>query len=357
MTLEGIKRIQDILDEKSAALVVSGTDLRYLSGMPCDDAGMLLILKNSAHLIIDFRYIEVAQTAVYEGVEVILQGKTYEQIGEILDKEQITVLMLEDSATIEELNTLMKKYPDRSFVTDDTISEICREARAVKRQDEIDCIRRAQAITDKAFQNILNFIRPGITEIELAARLEYEMRMLGSEGPAFSTISIAGKNTSKPHGVPGDYTIQTGDFVTMDYGAKSGGYCSDMTRTVAVGSISEKQELVYATVLKAHNEAKKAARAGLTGKEVDAVARDIIYGAGFEGTFGHSLGHSLGLDIHERPMASPAYEKVLPEGAVVTIEPGIYLAGEFGVRIENMVLLRKDGCVDLTASPTDLIRL
>ena len=355
--MQGINRVQEILDNESAAYFVSGYNLRYMSGMPCSDAGTLIVTKNRAYLIIDFRYIEVAKTACFPGVEVILQGKTYEQVKKILDKEGIVQLLLEDSATLEDLNNLMEHFPERSFVTDSTLSDICRECRAVKRQDELDSIIKAQSITDAAFSNILNFIRPGVTELEIAARLEYEMRKLGSEGPAFSTISITGKNTSKPHGVPGNTAVAPGDFVTMDYGAKFAGYCSDMTRTVAVGDISDRQELVYETVLKAHNEVKKKAHAGMIGKDLDFVARDIINKAGFEGKFGHSLGHSLGLFIHEKPMASPTYEGILPAGAIVTDEPGIYLEGEFGVRIENMILLKEDGCEDLTKSPTELIRL
>ncbi|MGI5889094.1 MAG: aminopeptidase P family protein [Oscillospiraceae bacterium] len=355
---KGIEYVRELLGSNSeAALIDSGANLRYVSGVPCEDAGMLLVTPDHADLIIDFRYIEVAEKTAYKGVNVILQGEPMEQLGDLLSKYGIKTLFLEDSAPISRYNELRAKFPKIELVADSGLREKCEDARAVKTQDEIEKIKASQKITDEAFSKILEYIRPGVEELQIAAKLEYEMRKLGSEGPSFSTIALTGQDTSKPHGVPGHRKVARGDFVTMDFGSKFEGYCSDMTRTVAVGEISAEQRLVYDTVLRAHNESKKKARAGMTGTQLDGIARKIIDDAGYKGCFGHSLGHSLGLEIHERPMASPRYDGILQEGVVITIEPGIYIKKKFGVRIENMILLTKDGSIDLTESDTDLIEL
>ena len=194
-------------------------------------------------------------------------------------------------------------------------------------------------------------------EKAIAAELEYHMRKKGADGLAFETIIASGTNGSMPHAVPSDKEIQTGEFVTMDFGAKLEGYCSDMTRTVAVGEVGEEQHRIYDTVLKAHLTSMAAAKAGVYGDELDKIARDIIYGAGYEGCFGHSLGHSLGLDIHEKPMCSFARHDLLPAGTIMTIEPGIYVEGKYGVRIENMILITEHGYVNLTGSERELITL
>ena len=183
------------------------------------------------------------------------------------------------------------------------------------------------------------------------------MRKNGSEGIAFDTIAISGKNTSLPHGVPTDKKIEKGDFFTMDFGAVSGGYCSDMTRTVAVGCVSERQKFVYDTVLNAQTESLKIIKEGAVCKDIDAVARNLIYNNGFEGCFGHGLGHSVGLEIHESPAFNTRDETVLKSGTVITVEPGIYLENEFGVRIEDMVLVTENGIINLTESPKELIIL
>ena len=206
---------------------------------------------------------------------------------------------------------------------------------------------------------ILDFIKPGKTEKEVAAYLEYCMRRLGADGLAFETIAAGGPNSAKPHAVPGDRPLRQGDFFTMDYGAYWGGYCSDMTRTVAVGEPTEEMRRVYDTVLAAQLLGIEKAVVGASCRAVDAAARELIYNAGYEGCFGHSLGHSVGIEIHEMPGFSPsiAPETTAKEGMVITVEPGIYLEGRFGVRIEDMVWLAPDGTKDLTNSPKELIIL
>jgi len=218
-------------------------------------------------------------------------------------------------------------------------------------------MRRAQAITDEAFKAILDFIKPGLTEQEVAARLVYEMMRRGAEKVSFDPIVASGPNGSRPHAVPTERKLEHGTFITMDFGCKVEGYCSDMTRTVALGQPAQEMERVYSVVLDAQKAGINAARAGVTGQEVDAAARRVIEEAGYGEYFSHSFGHSLGLDIHESPNASPRETAVLPAGAVISAEPGIYIPGRFGVRIEDVLILKEDGCEDITRSPRQLIVL
>ena len=212
-------------------------------------------------------------------------------------------------------------------------------------------------MTDETFSYILPLIQPGKSERELMLEMEFYLRRLGSEGVSFDLIVVSGKNSSLPHGVPTDKKIEVGDFITMDFGAVYNGYRSDMTRTVAVGAVSEEQKHVYNTVLEAQRLALKAIRPGVPCNEIDRIAREHIYNAGFEGCFGHGLGHSVGIEIHEFPAFSPRCETILQPGMVITVEPGIYLEGKFGVRIEDMIYVTEDGCLNLTKSDKSLITL
>ena len=336
-------------------IVISETNREYLSSL-LSSAGTLLVLGDSAYFIIDSRYFEVAKRKV-EGAEVILQDKLYDQISSLCKNHGITELLCEEELTIAEYNSLSKAVPSVSFIADGSLSAAVQQERAIKEPDELKMICDAQAITDAAFLEILNFIRPGVTEKQVAAELEYYMRRLGADGLAFETIVASGTNGSMPHAVPSDKVIQSGELVTMDYGAKLNGYCSDMTRTVAVGEISEEQHRIYDIVLDAHLTSMAAAKAGVYGDDLDKIARDIIYNAGYEGCFGHSLGHSLGLDIHEKPMCSFSRHDILPAGTIMTIEPGIYVEGKYGVRIENMIFITEKGYVNLTGSERNLIML
>ena len=218
-------------------------------------------------------------------------------------------------------------------------------------------MRRAQAITDACFTHILPFIKPGAREIDLALEMEMFMRKNGAGKLAFNTILVAGKKTSLPHGVPGDNLVCDGDFVTMDFGANVDGYCTDMTRTVAVGHVSDEQKKVYETVQKAQATAAAFAKAGQRGCDVDKVARDLIDAAGYKGCFGHGLGHAVGIEIHENPRYSPMCTDTIKAGMMMTIEPGIYLAGKFGVRIEDTVLVGENSVQVLGSSDKNLIVL
>ena len=231
------------------------------------------------------------------------------------------------------------------------------KARMIKNEDELACVRYACYAADAAFAAIQKAIRPGVREIDLALEMEVFMRSRGASGLAFPIIFISGPNTSMPHGVPGERLIEEGDFITMDYGARWGGYCADMTRTVAVGQPSAEMEKVYNTVLTAQLACCREMRPGMTGAEVDAIAREIIDSAGYKGRFGHGLGHSLGIEIHEDPRCSPRDNTVLRPGMTMTIEPGIYLPGKFGVRIEDSVVLTEDGIEIFGSSDKNLIVL
>lgn len=356
MTLGRIEKVQEFLEKNQAVILFQKSNRIYFSNFP-SSAGAVVITKNKAVLLIDFRYFEKAQKTV-KNMDVVLCERLYLQINEILKSQNVKTVFLEtESLSISKFRVLSEMLDGTEVSTDNTLEQYILKLRSIKSHKEVSLIEKAQSITDKTFEYILNRIAVGRTEKEIALDMEFFMRKNGSEGIAFDTIAISGKNTSLPHGVPTDKKIEKGDFFTMDFGAVAGGYCSDMTRTVAVGNVSEKQEFVYNTVLKAQEKALKVIKAGEICKDIDAVSRTFIYESGFEGCFGHGLGHSVGLEIHESPAFNTRDETVLESGTVITVEPGIYLPDEFGVRIEDMVLVTQDGCRNLTKSSKELIIL
>ena len=354
-----IKKLSMALPEGAdAALITSDVNRRYFTGLG-SSAGTLLAFRDAAYFIIDFRYIEVAKSTV-TGARVMLQEKLTEQLDTLLKKHGAQTVAIEtDYLTVGTLEQYRQKLSGYEFLTESTLNDAILSMRSVKEPQELECIQKAQAITDAAFLDILDFIQPGKTEKEIAAYLEYCMRRRGADGLAFETIAAGGPNSAKPHAVPGDRPLQTGDFFTLDYGASWGGYCSDMTRTVAVGEPTEEMRRVYQTVLDAQCLGIRTAQVGVSCRAVDEAARELIYKAGYEGCFGHSLGHSVGLEIHEMPGFSPSIDPqtLCREGMVITVEPGVYLEGRFGVRIEDMVWFAPDGTKDLTNSPKELIIL
>ena len=231
------------------------------------------------------------------------------------------------------------------------------DLRASKDKEEIALMQQAQDITDKAFDAILSYIRPGMTEREIAARLQYDMLRLGANKISFNPIVVTGANGSLPHGIPGDTPLEPGHFLTMDFGCIYQGYCSDMTRTVAIGTPTDEMRKVYNTVLEAQLAGIAASRAGVTGQSIDAAARRVIEQAGYGPYFGHGYGHSLGIEGKELPLANTEDTTPMPLGAAVSAEPGIYLPGRFGVRIEDVVIMEEGGCRNLTHSPKSLIVL
>lgn len=356
--LEGrTKRLVEQLPEDfEAALVGTPVNRFYLLDFDAHDAGHLLILPDRMVYIIDSRYIEAARSQV-TNAEVLLEKNALAQIGDLLKRAGVKHVMLEDGITLATLTRLNDKIPFVEYDVTSTLSKAFESLRMRKDAEELARMEKAQAITDTCFEHILNHIKVGVREIDLALEMESFMRRDGADGVAFETICVAGPSSSLPHGTPGEYRIQAGDFITMDFGAKYRGYCSDMTRTVALGQPGEEKRRVYDTVLCAHLAGIKAARAGLAGAEVDKVARDIITEAGYGGAFGHGLGHAVGIEVHESPRFSPLCHDIVPAGAVMTVEPGIYLAGRFGCRIEDMVLMTEDGCRPFPTSKKELIVL
>lgn len=351
------KKLCDCLPQDfEAALIGTPENRFYLLDFDAGDAGHLLLFPGKMLYIIDSRYIEEASRKV-TNAQVVLEEDALAQISGLLADEKVKKIYLEEKMPIASWSRLKEKIPNVEYDISATLSKQLSLLRQVKDGEELRRMKAAQQVTDSCFTHILPFIKEGVREIELALEMEHFMRSHGAQQIAFDTIAVAGANSSLPHGVPGDNRLKAGDLLTLDFGAKVDGYCSDMTRTVALGKPGEPQRKVYSTVLKAHLEAMAAARGGLRGSEVDAVARRIIDEAGYKSCFGHGLGHSVGIEIHEDPRFSPRCHDVVPVGSVMTIEPGIYLAGQFGCRIEDMVLMEEGGCTSFATSQKELLVL
>lgn len=352
------ERLSKSLKSNAAFLITSNVNRFYLSGFR-SSAGAVFITKSKAYLLVDFRYGEAAKKAVKD-CEVVIFNSFIESVKELCKKHEVSKIYLESQGiTLSDANRYKAAFNEFNVQTgtDKTLDRLINNMRIIKSRGEINRIKEAQVITENAFENILNFIRPGIKEKDIALELEFNMRRNGASAVSFDLITITGKNTSLPHGVPGDSVVQTGDFVTMDIGAIFDGYHSDMTRTVAVGNITEEQEKIYNIVLEAQLKGIEAVKSGASAESVDRIARDVIKNAGYGEFFGHSTGHGVGLDIHEEPNVSPKSKTILSSGMIITVEPGIYLPNEFGVRIEDMVCVTKNGCTNLTSAPKKLIKL
>lgn len=350
------KLFEELPEDIDCAIITSDVNRRYFTGMKSSD-GTVLAFRGKAYLLIDFRYIEKARATV-TAAEVIEQKKLYQQIGELIRANGIRSMAVEtQTMTVSQFNIIRKQFKDIEIVDTDVLSNAINSIRSVKAAEELEYIRRAQEIAENAFDQILKFIKAGVTEREIALELDRLMLEGGAEALSFETIALSGENTSMPHGVPSDRKVRSGDFVLMDFGAVYNGYHSDMTRTVCVGQPTDEMKNVYNIVLNAQIAALNAARAGMTGQALDRIARSVIEDAGYGDNFGHSLGHGVGMEIHEKPNASPNYKQPLPEGAVVTVEPGIYIPGKFGVRIEDFVILTENGCINLTKNDKNIIYL
>lgn len=334
-----------------AFMITRPENRRYISGFT-GSAGTLVVTQTSAYLLTDFRYIEQAQAQAPEFQIVRIGEPGQDALQDLLVADGINSLGFEqDYVTYAEYERLKQRLTTELVPQSGLVEKL----RQVKTEEEIAHMQRAAQIAEAAFEQVLPEIRVGRTELEIALDLEIAMRRLGAEGLAFTIIAASGPRSSLPHGRPTERVLQAGDFLTLDFGAISGGYCSDMTRTVVLGQPSEKQLEIYNIVLEAQLQAQAAVRPGLQGKEVDQVARDIITAAGYGDFFGHGLGHGVGLQVHEGPRAGKTSEDILQPGMVVTIEPGIYIPDFGGVRIEDMVLVTETGHRNFNSSSKELI--
>lgn len=353
-----IQRAQKLLAEKGmdAVYITSQYNHRYFTGYDNVD-GSLLITRGKSYVFADFRYIEVAQRDLGGVYEVVMpQSPRAAYLGDILRTERVAKLGYEDHhMSCYHYEQLQADIPDGCCLLPFGLS--LEGLREVKDAFELEQIRRAQKLTDDAFTHILGVLNPKMTETDVALELEYYMRRHGAEDKSFDTICVSGSASSLPHGIPQNVKLR-GGFLTMDYGAIVGGYHSDMTRTVCIGRATPEMKKLYETVLTAQKNALEAIAAGVHNREVDGIARALIE-RDYAGCFGHGLGHGVGLEIHEAPRlsyVSPAAQTLLP-GNVVTVEPGIYLAGQYGCRIEDMVCVTENGCENLTKSTKELIEL
>ena len=350
--MNNIKRIQDALARQGldAILLTDEKNQRYATGFAFTD-GAVVVGREKAWLLTDSRYIEAAEKIAGGCCAVQMFDREHSLSGLIsaaLKESGAEKLAAEDEKLSHARWAAFEKLLGRTLLP---AGGLMMSLRASKNASEIESMIRAQRISEKALEEVLHIIKPGMTEKEVMAELVYYMLKLGSEGNSFDPIVVTGKNTSMPHGVPGDTVIRDGDFITMDFGSLSDGYCSDMTRTVAVGHATEEMKTVYYTVLEAQLAGIAAARSGIPGKLIDQAARDVIEKAGYGEYFGHGFGHSLGLDIHEPPMAGPRGEAPMAENDLCSAEPGIYIPGKFGVRIEDVMIIRKDGAEVITKAP------
>lgn len=352
------KTVQGVLEMLNidAILVTDPYNMRYISGFRGGE-GTLYISRTNTVLITDSRYTEAAgQESDFTVVECNQKHKTADILREYIKMDNAGNVGYEDESLVCKIFHELQK--DLSVVDSwIPLGNELKKLRQIKTEEELNCLRQAEQIGDIAFGKILDYIKPGVTELEIRAELEYQMMKCGAEGTSFDTIVASGIHSSMPHAIPTEKKIELGDFITMDFGCRYHGYCSDMTRTIIVGKASDRQKEIYNLVLKANRVTESLLHAGMVCKEVDQIARDIIRDAGYGDCFGHGLGHSVGLEIHESPACNMRDDSVLEPNMIMTVEPGVYIPGFGGVRIEDMVIIRKDGIENLANSNKELIEL
>ena len=355
--MTNLEKYLSLLDKGSydGLLLTSPISRKYCAEFNVDE-GVAIVTRKGCRYYTDSRYIETAEKNL-KGFEVRMVSKDngyIKQLNEAISEfEVFTLGFEEDFLTVAEFRGYEEKLNARLVPCQKDINAF----RVVKEEYELQRMRGAQAITDRSFTEVCKRIKAGMSEKELCAELIYCLYKNGAEGLSFAPIVVSGPNTSMPHGVPGERKLQAGDFITMDFGVVYKDYCSDMTRTVALGYATDEMKQVYETVLKAQLAGIAVTKAGVTGQAIDGAARKLIADAGYGAYFGHGYGHCLGLQIHEAPNCNPSNDKPMPAGCVSSAEPGIYLPGKFGVRIEDCVIIKEDGVEDLAHSPKELIIL
>jgi Xaa-Pro aminopeptidase len=353
--MEKLSKLRKALNQNKldGILVTSPYNRRYITGFT-GTAGVAIISENDSRFITDFRYTEQANEQAKEFQ--IIEHKTpiEQEIKTQLKEMNISRLGFEqDHVTFGEYALYSKTF-EVDLVP---VSGIIEEIRLIKTTEELDILKEAAKIVDDAFEHIQTYIKPGVKEIDISNELEFFMRKQGATASSFDTIVASGYRSALPHGVASNKEIQSGELVTLDYGALYKGYCSDITRTVAVGEISDQLNDIYHTVLEANMKGVKGTKPGMTGKEADDLTRNYIEEKGYGKYFGHSTGHGIGLEVHEGPTLSKRSDKVLQPGMVVTIEPGIYIASVGGCRIEDDIVITENGNERLTFAPKELIQL
>lgn len=354
-----INKIRDVLSNDNEALIVtSNSNVYYYTGFN-NSEGTVVITKKQSYLLVDFRYIETAKRIV-NSCEVVMFNSLYDVLVEVLKDNNTTFVYTETKDLTFYSYNKIKNSLNKSGIkvsSSNVLDSAIENQRMVKSKEELDLIEKAQDITEISYREILPLIKPGVKEIDIKNELEYRIKKNGGEGVSFDLITITGKKTSLPHGVAGDEVIKKGDFFTLDIGSLYKGYHSDMTRTVAVGKVSDKQKEIYNIVLNAQMSALEMVKSGVSCSDIDKTARDIISKAGYGECFGHSTGHGVGLNIHEKPNVSPKGDIILSKGMVITIEPGIYLENQFGVRIEDMVAVTDKGYYNFAKLDKELLVL
>lgn len=353
--MQRVKNVQDKLSKYNidALLVTNMFNVRYLANFT-GTTGLVVITKDEAYFVTDFRYTEQAAEEAKGYTIVKNEGTIFEEVAKIVKENKIEKLGFE-----QENITYAVYHQINDIIPCDLVpvAGLVEKLREVKTEDEINIIKEAINITEKAYDYILGFVKPGKTEIEVANELDFYMRNEGATSVSFDTIVASGIRSAMPHGVASDKVIEEGDMVTIDFGCYYKGYVSDMTRTFAVGDPGEQMKEIYEIVYQANKKVNEVAKAGMTGAELDAIARDYITEKGYGPQFGHTLGHGIGLEVHEGPSLSFRNEDKLVVNNIVTNEPGIYVPGLGGVRIEDDLVIKEDGAEILMTTPKELIIL
>jgi len=351
-----LERLRKALAEQGLdALITENKENRfYISGFT-GSTGWAIITRDEAVFVTDFRYIDQATVEAPAFQVVDNERKALEAIGQQLQKLGVKRLAIEKNhISVGTYESWKEAFSNVELVP---TSGLIENLRIYKDASELDIIKQAVKIADEAFAHVLNFIRPGVREMDVALELEFFMRKQGATGVGFETIVASGARGALPHGRASEKVIQAGEMVTLDFGAAYKGYNSDITRTVSVGEPSDKMREIYEIVLRAQLNCVNNIKPGMTGKEGDALTRDIIAAAGYGAAYGHSTGHGLGVEVHEQPNLSAVSHTVLQPGMLVTVEPGIYITDLGGVRIEDDVLITENGCEILTQSTKELLIL
>jgi len=352
--MTNMEKYLTLLNDEVDGLLLTSEYSRFYGAEYNISEGVAIVTKKGCRYFTDMRYIEAAQNGIrgFEVIETNRENPYNDLLNRAIADFGVTTLGYEEGyLSVAEFLDYEKNLNAKLVPMHSKIAGF----RAVKEDWELDLMRKAQEITDKAFAEVLTKIKAGMTEKQLQAELIYCLYKNGGENLSFDPIVVSGPNTSLPHGVAGDRMLREGDFITMDFGVVYGGYCSDMTRTVALGFATDEMKKVYETVLAAQMAGIAATKAGVLGRDIDAAARQVIYDAGYGQYFGHGYGHSLGLQVHENPNCNPKGDTPMEVGMVTSAEPGIYLPGKFGVRIEDVVIFTADGCENMTHSPKNLI--